>query len=85
MFSHAFHVYIVCKNTLLCGGNKEYLSIYLNGMGSINIPTEDLSRHTVRIDADIFDISQVLTIILSASTSYLELMKKCRKINISYN
>ena len=28
IFSHAFHVCIVCKNTLLCGGNKEYLSIY---------------------------------------------------------
>ena len=25
MFSHVFHVCIVCKNTLLCGGNKEYL------------------------------------------------------------
>ena len=31
MFSHAFHVCIVCKNTLLCGGNKEYLSIYVFG------------------------------------------------------
>ena len=30
MFSHAFHVCIVCKDTLLCGGNKEYLSIYLS-------------------------------------------------------
>ena len=30
MFSHAFHVCIVSKNTLLCGGNKEYLSIYLS-------------------------------------------------------
>ena len=28
---------------------------YLNsGMGSMNIPTEDLSRHKVRIDADYF-------------------------------
>ena len=27
---------------------------YLNGMGSINIPTEDLLRHKVRIDADNF-------------------------------
>ena len=25
-----FHVCIDCKNTLLCGGNKEYLYIYLS-------------------------------------------------------
>ena len=29
MLSHAFLVCIVCKNTLPCGGNKEYLSTYI--------------------------------------------------------
>ena len=30
MLFHAFLVCIACKNTLPCGGNKEYLSIYLS-------------------------------------------------------
>ena len=49
---------------------KKIVLCFLNsGMGSINIITEDLSRHTVRIDAEIiFDIIQVLAIILTAST-----------------
>ena len=39
MFFYAFLVCIDCKNTLPCGGNKEYLSIYL----SIYLPRSDYS------------------------------------------